>query len=253
MPRIPSGIVRTLLGSFNPFVHRSIPSCIDQSQFSWVRTLQNGIEPFRRGFKPNSDCPDTEHERFNPSKTGSKRGFGAKKPFQDGFQVNRIGFGGSEDEKRGFKIGFERSGDGFEPFRKGSNDSWKGLNASRKGSNALGKGSNDLRKGCNDSEKGSNASGKRSNDLRKRSNDSRTGSTPRTPRVSPSIQPADALAEWLTRRHEGSKDVSFAFLRVFAPSREALDVGTIAELPRSERGVNWSRQRSSEPCCPSTS
>src|SRR5216684_3400787 len=167
MPRIPSGIFRTLLGSFNPFVHRSIPSCIDQSQFSWVQTLQNGIEPFRRGFKTNSDCPDTEHERFNPSKTGSKRGFGAKKPFQDGFQVNKIGFGCSEDEKRGFKIGFERSGDGFEPFRKGSNDSWKGLNASRKGSNALPKGSNASRKGLNASRKGSNASRKGSNDLRK--------------------------------------------------------------------------------------
>src|SRR5258708_3986952 len=76
MPRIPSGIVRTLRESFNPFVHRSIPSCIVQSlraSFNpfvhrsnpvflgsnppkWDRTLREGVQS-------QLDCPDTEHER----------------------------------------------------------------------------------------------------------------------------------------------------------------------------------------------
>jgi hypothetical protein len=71
-----------------------------------------GSNPSEEGSNPILTV-QIPNERFNPSKTGSKRGFGAKKPLQDGFQVNKIGFGGSEDEKRGLRIGFERSGYGF--------------------------------------------------------------------------------------------------------------------------------------------
>ncbi len=109
---------------------------------------------------------------FDPSKTGWKRGFGAKKRFQDGFQVNRTGFGGSEDEKRGLEIGFERSANGFEPFQMGSNDPGKGSNPSQEGSNASEKGLNAFQKGSNASGEGSNVARKGSNDSGKGSNDS---------------------------------------------------------------------------------
>ena len=171
MPRIPSGIVRTLLESFNPFGHRS-------TQFCWVLTLQNEIEPFRRGSNPFLTVQIPNRKGFDPSKTGSKRGFEAGKHFEDGFQVIGIAFGGFEDGKRRSKTGFERSGDGFEPFQKGSNPFRKGLNSSQKGLNTSRKGSNDpwtgsrpSKEGLNSSKKGSKASEEGSNDARKGSND----------------------------------------------------------------------------------
>src|SRR5258706_8633106 len=56
LPRIPSGIVRTLLESFNPFVHRSIPVFLGSNPPKWDRTLPKRVQS-------HSDCPDTEHER----------------------------------------------------------------------------------------------------------------------------------------------------------------------------------------------
>jgi hypothetical protein len=169
LPRIPSGIVRTLLKSFNPFRHRSIPVLLGSNPPKWDRTLP-------KGFNPDSARPDTEQKGFNPSKTGLKPGFGAMRPFWDGFQVNRIAFGRSKDGNRGLKTGFEPFGDGFEPFQKGSNDPGKGSNASNEGSNDPGKGWNDPGEGSNDSRKGSNDSGKGWNDLEKCSNEWQGGS-----------------------------------------------------------------------------
>src|SRR5258707_15592343 len=56
LPRIPSGIVRTLLESFNPFAHRSNPVLLGSNPLKWDRTLP-------KRFNPSSDCPDTQHER----------------------------------------------------------------------------------------------------------------------------------------------------------------------------------------------
>src|SRR5258708_39153391 len=73
--------------SFEPFWNRSIPSGIAQTQFCWVLTLQNGIEPFRRGSNPSPTVQIPNRKGFDPSKPGSKRGFGASQRFEHGCQA----------------------------------------------------------------------------------------------------------------------------------------------------------------------
>ena len=157
LQRFTSPLVESRPESFEPFWNRSIPSGIARTQFCWVLTLQNEIKPFRRGSNPSPTVQIPNRKGFDPSKTGSKRGFGARKRFEHGFQAVGTGLEPSEDGKRRFKTGFERSGDGLEPFEMGSNPFRKGWNSSQKGSKASEEGSNDSRKRSNDPREGSNA------------------------------------------------------------------------------------------------
>src|SRR5258708_6688520 len=91
--------------SFEPFWNRSIPSGIAQTQFCWVLTLHDGIEPFQMGSNPF-------RKGWNSSQKGSKAS-------EEGSNDSRKR---SNDPREGWNASEEGSND----FRKRSNDSQTG-------------------------------------------------------------------------------------------------------------------------------
>src|SRR5258708_20330612 len=73
LPRIPSGIVRTLLESFNPSAHRSNPVLLGSNPLKW-----NGTLPKR--FNPSPDCPDTQYESVQSLQNRAETRFWSQEP-----------------------------------------------------------------------------------------------------------------------------------------------------------------------------